>query len=263
MRRTYTGHAGGIGAVIRKKEAAGVYREQGSLLDALELPGIRERICLAGAGGKTTLLKRLAEEYKDRGIRCAVCTTTHMYAEDDPRFLLEPSAEKMEKILSQEGVVFLGRPDRNGKMKAPESDWMEQILELPFPVLIEADGARRLPMKVPGSHEPVYPSRTTHILYLYGMSALGKRIGDVCFRAEKCAALLGKKTEDPVSERDIAFLAASSQGAGKEVRPDQKMTVVLSQADLPGRQEAAERIGRMIDGEILVCGQMNEKWREK
>ena len=35
-------------------------------------------------------------------------------------------------------------------MKAPEKEWMQDILDLPFPVLIEADGSRRLPVKVPG-----------------------------------------------------------------------------------------------------------------
>ena len=46
----------------------------------------------------------------------------------------------------------------------------EQIL-----VLIEADGARRLPLKVPAEHEPVIPEMTTHVLSVYGLDSIGKR----------------------------------------------------------------------------------------
>src|SRR5699024_8632911 len=175
------------------------YRAFPSIIEALGLEGRRDvRLCAAGAGGKTTLLKRLAAGYKERGIPVAVTTTTRMYAEEDPRFLLEPSPVKMEEILEREGVVFLGRKDRGGKMKAPEKEWMQDILALPFPVLVEADGSRRLPLKVPGEREPVFPEETTHVVYVYGMSALGRSLSEVCFRPERAAAILGRSVEGPV-----------------------------------------------------------------
>ena len=86
--------------ILKKEEDS--YRAFPSIIEALGLEGRRDvRLCAAGAGGKTTLLKRLAAEYKERGIPVAVITTTRMYAEEDPRFLLEPSPVKMEEILKQ------------------------------------------------------------------------------------------------------------------------------------------------------------------
>ena len=244
--------------MILKKEG-GTYRACFSLLEALDLGERRDvRVCAAGAGGKTTLLKRLASEYKERGIPAVVTTTTRMYAEDDPRFLLEPSPAKMREILEREGVVFLGKKDRNGKMKAPGKEWMQDILDLPFPVLIEADGSRRLPVKVPGEAEPVFPEETTHVVYVYGMSALGRSLGKVCFRPERAAAILGRSVEDPVREEDIALLAGHPLGGRKGVRKAWHFTVALGQADLPGGLEAARRIGRMTETEVLIVGQMKE-----
>ena len=83
--------------ILKKEEDS--YRAFPSIIEALGMEERRDvRLCAAGAGGKTTLLKRLAAEYKERGIPVAVTTTTRMYAEEDPRFLLEPSPVKMEEI---------------------------------------------------------------------------------------------------------------------------------------------------------------------
>ena len=143
-------------------------------------------------------------------------------------------------------------------MKALEKEWMQDILDLPFPVLIEADGSRRLPVKVPGEAEPVFPEETTHVVYVYGMSALGRSLGEVCFRPERAAAILGRSVEDPVREEDIALLAGHPLGGRKGVRKAWNFTVALGQADLPGGLEAARRIGRMTETEVLIVGQMKE-----
>ena len=243
--------------ILKKEESS--YRAFPSIIEALGLEDRRDvRLCAAGAGGKTTLLKRLAAEYKERGIPVAVTTTTRMYAEEEPRFLLEPSPVKMGEILEREGVVFLGRKDRDGKMKAPEKEWMKDILALPFPVLVEADGSRRLPLKAPGEREPVFPEETTHVVYVYGMGALGRSLGEVCFRPERVAAILGRSVEGLVREEDIALLAGHPLGGRKGVREAWHFTVALTQADLPGGLEAARRISRMTETEVLILGQMKE-----
>lgn len=247
--------------MIEKKEN-NIYREYDSLLEALNIAQRRDvRLCAAGAGGKTSIIKRLAFEYRKRGTPVVVTTTTHMRAEKEPFFLLERSGEKTERILKEEGMVFLGRKDRDGKMKMPEKEWMEEILAMPCPVLIEADGAKCLPMKVPEEWEPVFPPETTHVIYVYGMKALGEPMDTVCFRAEKAAELLGKSEKDVVREEDIAALAVHPRGAAKGVQDGWNFTVAMGQADLPGKGEAAERIGRMIPGDVLICKNMQE-WRK-
>ena len=40
-------------------------------------------IALVGSGGKTTLLKKMANEFRNEGKKVFVTTTTHMFAEAD------------------------------------------------------------------------------------------------------------------------------------------------------------------------------------
>lgn len=42
-----------------------------------------KKIAVVGAGGKTTLIHRLAEEYRRKGASVLVTTTTHMLVESD------------------------------------------------------------------------------------------------------------------------------------------------------------------------------------
>ena len=51
-------------------------------------------------------------------------------------------------------------------------------------MLVEADGSRRLPLKVPRAGEPVIPDNTDMILCLNGLTSLGKWAEDCCLRLE-------------------------------------------------------------------------------
>lgn len=229
-----------------------------SLLHALErewkYAGVPPRICAAGAGGKTTVIKELAWELVQAGSRVVVTTTTRMYAEEYPWFLMEDSREKMEKILERERAVFLGRPVAGGKMGAPDPSWMERIQSMPYPVLTEADGARRLPLKVPGEHEPVYPENTACVLYVCGMQAVGRPCREVCFRPERAAAILGKHVEDRLDENDIARLILHREGGRKGIRDDMAFAVILNQADRGQDIQAAAQICRILEEQGKTVG---------
>lgn len=217
------------------------------VLEALGIcPEAEERISVAGAGGKTSLIERLVSEYGSLNIPAAVTTTTHMYAEEKPYFVLEPTAEKIAETLRKEGQIFLGRRADNGKMKMPGEEWIQVLMEWRGPVLIEADGARHMPIKVPGENEPVFRKETGRILYVYGMDAVGRPLREVCFRAEEAAHILGKELDEPVLPRDIARLAADERGAGKGVKKEACFALVLNKTDLPGKRGAALEICKIL-----------------
>ena len=130
--------------------------EVSSLRQAAGLTGIPSPVVsAAGAGGKTSAIRRLAQEYIESGQRVIVTTTTHMMVEDRPWFLLEPSAEKMGELLAAYGQAWVGTPAPGGKMQGVPCEFLDKIWKMGLPVLIEADGARKLPLKVPGEQEPV------------------------------------------------------------------------------------------------------------
>lgn len=237
--------------------------EVSSLRQAAGLTGIPSPVVsAAGAGGKTSAIRRLAQEYIESGQRVIVTTTTHMMVEDRPWFLLEPSAEKMGELLAAYGQAWVGTPAPGGKMQGVPCEFLDKIWKMGLPVLIEADGARKLPLKVPGEQEPVILPETTHVLSVYGLDAVGQRIEDVCFRPERAAELLDKKITERVTAEDIAFLAASDRAGRKGCPPEAVYTVVLNKADDRKRRESALEIcgllcGKEIGNVIVSC---YEEW---
>lgn len=237
--------------------------EVSSLRQAAGLTGIPSPVVsAAGAGGKTSAIRRLAQEYIESGQRVIVTTTTHMMVEDRPWFLLEPSAEKMGELLAAYGQAWVGTPAPGGKMQGVPCEFLDKIWKMGLPVLIEADGARKLPLKVPGEQEPVILPETTHVLSVYGLDAVGQRIEDVCFRPERAAELLDKKITERVTAEDIAFLAASDRAGRKGCPPEAVYTVVLNKANDRKRRECALEIcgllcGKEIGNVIVSC---YEEW---
>ena len=78
-------------------------------------------------------------------------------------------------------------------------------------ILVEADGSKRLPVKVPGPKEPVIPENSDQILCIYGLGALGKQAADCCFRMQPSEQLL-KIPEDQkdgkwimTEEKNVSF----------------------------------------------------------
>lgn len=201
-------------------------------------------ISVAGAGGKTTTIERIAQNYREQGRPVIVTTTTHMAVSCDPRFLLEPSMEKLAIMLRQQGWAWVGLPAENGKMKAVPEGFLKQILAMKLPVLIEADGARGLPCKAPAAHEPVIIPETTHVLSVYGLDAVGGQIKDVCCRPQETARILNKSLSDRILPEDIAVLGLSPRGGRKNVGENMKYSVILNKADDTMRRETAAEICR-------------------
>ncbi len=219
-----------------------------SFNEAMELTDVSApRIAAVGAGGKTTILKRLAAEYAEMGCKPIVTTTTHMFKEDSSLFLEDPSVEDICTLLAKEGCAFAGGKAGNGKIKILSGQVLDTILKLQNPILIEADGAKRLPIKFPAVHEPVILPQTTHVLSVYGLDALGRKIGEACFRPELMAEFLKKSTEDILTAKDIAILAQSAQAGRKGVEKGMQYTLILNKADTPEQCSTALKIWEAMD----------------
>ena len=248
--------------------------EMPSMTDALELKHGCPVISAAGAGGKTTTLHRLAEEFVRQGQRVIVTTTTHIIEEDEPCFLravpegsapaalpqMQADAQAFSDLvrdrLDRFGQVWTGMPASGGKLSSLPALFLDQLWDQEIPVLIEADGARRMPLKVPAAHEPVIHPRTTHVLSVYGLDAVGKMLKDVCFREELAERLLNKNRTERVTAEDIALLASSAE-AGRKGCPEQAAyTVVLNKADTDKRREDALAICRELQdrgcGRVII-----------
>lgn len=186
-----------------------------SLLKYLDIDIDRHRvIAVVGGGGKTSLVFALAAAFLKLGKKTCVTTSTKMLKEERP------------------GITQLGTPyPRNPKkiMALPEAIYKDLTREYDV-VLVEADGAKMLPMKVPAEHEPVIPCDADMVIGILGASAIGKPLKDICFRHKLAEKILGVGKSHIVNFNDLALLLNSPYGQKKKVTMDYRM--VIGQADL-------------------------------
>lgn len=214
----------------------GVWRRSHSLCEAIGLVKENENvISVVGAGGKTTVIRRLMKECADKSIPVVVTTTTHIQRLDTAYCLEQPSIESLHQMLEKEGKAWLGSPCTDEKLEAFPQEFLQRVIEMGMerkvPILIEADGARGLPCKAPAGHEPVIPHETTMILSLYGLDAIGQEIGKACLRSEYAARILGKCVHEVLTPDDIVRLASHEFGGKKSMEDSMDYQVILNKAD--------------------------------
>ena len=113
-------------------------------------------------------------------------------------------------------------------------------------VLLEADGAKRLPLKAPAAHEPVIPGGTALVVAVAGLDGVGKPIAKAAFRPALYAELLGTNEAHIVSPEDAARVLASDRGQKKNVG-SARFTVLLNKADDAERIRFAKAAARALE----------------
>lgn len=223
-------------------------------------------ISFVGAGGKTSCMLELANNLAAQGKKVLVTTTTHM---EHPLNLDKPgcvdaSAEEILEQLNKNGFVIAGsRAEQPGKIKGlPVSVW-EQVKKKADVILVEADGAKRFPLKVPGKQEPVIPKEYTHILVMAGAGSIGKSLEESCFRLQEAEGILAVTEQSPA---DIKRLRITEERMGiliekgyveplKSRYPTAKIAVILNQADiLLTPQECAAALQQQVSVPVFLHG---------
>lgn len=162
------------------------------------MPGVTAVI---GSGGKTSLLLRLAEELPGTVI---LCTSTKIY----PMPGMETVTEVTKPLT--EGCLCVGAPGPEGKLTAPRQPFEELARYADF-VLVEADGAKGLPLKAHLSHEPVIPACALQTVQVLGLWGLGKSIREAAHRPDRYAALCGCG-EDAAVTPELAARVIAAEG---------------------------------------------------
>ena len=250
-----------------RRIAQGREKEYDSLFDALQMDKSRQEVVsVTGGGGKTTLIRRLQQECMGLQISHAVSTTTHMQYERNAAFLEEESLERLLAVENKERTVWMGRPVSEEKMQGFSAVFLEKVYKQGLWLLLEADGAKYLPVKAPAAHEPVIVPFTTRVVQVYGLDGIGYPIKDVCFRPDCVSAVLGKSPAEILTSADIVRLAASTQGGRKQVAEGMRYQVVLNKADDRKRQKLAEEIVNALKEsgieDIVITAELWQSRRE-
>ena len=194
----------------------------------------KEVVALVGAGGKTTLLYRLASELAAEGWRVVVTTTTRLRepaAGQVPALLLAANADDLLRhlpdLLSTHGWVLVAAgatrclPSTGGrKLLGLPPDMVDRMAAQPEvdAVLVEADGARGRSVKAPAAYEPVIPASTTLLIPVLGADAVGQPLTSaIAHRPRRVAALLGVKLRTLLTPEMLGVLLVHPQGGLKGV----------------------------------------------
>ncbi|MDO4581369.1 MAG: selenium cofactor biosynthesis protein YqeC [Bacillota bacterium] len=216
------------------------------LSEALQIPnGIT---AVVGGGGKTSLIDALARELSARG-KVLIYTTTHIMRPREHLTMIEPLPAHIRAAFAQQQVIVAGMECADGRLGAfpPLERHLSSLADY---VLVEADGAKRLPVKAPAAHEPVLPADTRLVIAVAGLDALGRRIADAAFRAPLYASLLRKSIDSVITADDIATVLMHPQGQMKNVKC--AAAYVLNKADDQQRQTAAAVIAARLDAPAAV-----------
>lgn len=157
-------------------------------------------ISLVGAGGKSTLQQLIAQEFSRLGRKVLSTTTTHIYKPLDGHYARNlPVAQSLWKS----GKYAVVGEDEGEKLGMLPLESLKTYMESGEVVLMEADGAKKMPMKLPRLGEPVILSESNFLLMVLGLSAVGKPLSQVCFRQELAEEILRKSGDDIVSPEDL------------------------------------------------------------
>lgn len=226
------------------------------LFQQLSLPDPPFTVAAVGSGGKTTCLKALYHACIRDGVPVLLTTTTHMRRETE--CLLSPDIRALRAALLARGHLFAGTPAAEGKLGPLPPEIFAPLSRLAQVTLVEADGSRGLPLKMPAPYEPVLPPETAHVLVLAGLSGLGQPLGCVCHRWEIAAERLGLRHDTAVTPELAAQLIRTGYlDPLRATHPGLRITVVLHQSDCARPEEIARFGGALgaVRWTALALGQ--------
>jgi len=219
----------------------------------------KEVVALVGAGGKTTLMYRLAGELAAAGWRVVVTTTTRLRepaAGQVPALLLAANADDLLRclpdLLSTHGWVLVAAratrrlPSTGGrKLVGIPPDLVGRLAALPEvdAVLVEADGARGRSVKAPAAYEPVIPASTTLLVPVIGVDAVGQPLSRaIAHRPRRVAALLGVRLRTLLTPELLGALLGQAQGGLKSAPARARIVPFVNKVEGEERLGAARQI---------------------
>lgn len=229
-------------------------------------------IAFVGAGGKTTCILEVAREAAARGKKVFVTTTTHMESPEyfSMGYAVGAEPEELCGRLREERLLAAGEPSEDTKkIQALSECSLKSAYQEADMVLIEADGSKRYPVKVPGLSEPVIWEKTTHIVIVAGASAVGRPLGQVCHRIEAAVKLLKEagQFQKRFQKRELWentkvtgellgwLLEKGYVETLKAAFPGKKLVVLLNQADILENQAAVRnKMQEQLSVPLLVHG---------
>lgn len=176
-------------------------------------------LSFVGGGGKTTTIFKLAEEFIKENKKVLISTTTKIFkpnTEEYDYYFLEDI--KGEFIPQKSSITILGHSVKDKKLIGVLPGKIDEIVDkniFDF-ILVEADGAKRKPIKAPNKYEPVIPEKTTLTIGIIGFDCINKAIDEkIVHRPELLKQISGNENLKIIDENCIVNLVLDKKGLFK------------------------------------------------
>jgi len=228
-------------------------------------------VAVAGAGGKTTLIYRVAAEARRAGLRVLVTATTHMgtlpEATTGPVFVEADGDVQsgLERELSRGGLAtLLGRRVRPDKLEGVRPERVDDLARCADLVLVEADGARGRSLKTPAEHEPVVPLSATLLVVVAALDVLGQPLAEAhVHRLDRVAAAAGRAPGSVVDEDVVVAALREPSGYPSRVPPRARAGVFLNKAEGEALAAAGRIARRLVPPyAFVVAGSARDGWAQ-
>lgn len=199
-------------------------------------------VAFVGGGGKSSALFRLAADLVATGKRVITTTTTHIAVEQltwapAHLHLTEATAEEIDAALRQhQHLLITDASDPTiGKVRGVPVGFVSTLVQMGVAdaILVEADGARKLPFKAPAPYEPVIPPESTLVVIVVGVDIFGRPLDEQnVHRPALVSALSGCPLGASITPDVVARVVAHPDGGQKGVPTGARVAVLLNKVDL-------------------------------
>lgn len=207
----------------------------------LEALSLHEKRCIAfcGAGGKTSAMFRMGRAF---GGAVILSNTAHLAQAQcsfaDRVYFVEQAKDvpSFKHGLPDGLTLITGPVGERERTRGLSGEVFQRVVDLALrwkaPFLVEADGARGLPLKAPAAWEPPMPEEADMVIVVSGLSGLGQPLTDAwVYRPEDFGRLANLRSGEPVYGEALARVLVHPEGGQKNIPPGAERLVLLNQRD--------------------------------
>lgn len=201
-------------------------------------------IALVGAGGKTSLLFWLSLYFKKLGLKVLCTTTTAMHRPDPSQYdhlVIHHEFTQLLTVLNQSPKATVtycatSYTASTGKVKGLSPNDVNRIgaHHIFDVILVEADGAKGLPIKAPDDHEPCIPDTASVVVAVVGVEILFQPAKpDQIHRWASFSALTQCEAHHTIDTSTMLALIGEPDGLFKRTPCQSHRVMAFNKLDLP------------------------------
>jgi molybdenum cofactor cytidylyltransferase len=209
-------------------------------------------VAFVGAGGKTSALLRVGRELAAHNYKVIATTTTKIATDEAAQMYAIRYNSKdlavVDRAVNFQPFTFIYRSIQNNKVTGLDQVEIQRLLDAVNSdvLLVEADGARRLPFKAPFAHEPVIPPEATLVVPVIGMDTLGRPLDERhVYNPAAMIEKYGYKAGEPIRAPWLASVLRDPELGLKNVPPQARVVPLLNKANGQIRRNAARLVARL------------------